>query len=70
MAFKHTAYEHNQVYRSSLTGQFYFAPKVRLLGGGVAVVVGKKYDITAQLKPFLLKKFRRPAALPPTEPER
>ena len=52
-------YERNVVYRSSLTGQFYFAPKVRRLNDTVNLVVGKKYDITNQLQPFLLKRFRR-----------
>lgn len=54
-------YERNQVYRSSLTGQWYFAPKVRVLDHGIRVVVGRKYDITAAVEPFLLKKWRRKA---------
>lgn len=53
-------YERNVVYRSSLTGQWYFAPKVRVLGEGLRCVMGRKYDITAQVEPFLLKKWRRP----------
>jgi len=52
-------YERNVVYRSSLTGQFYFAPKVRVMSGTTRLVVGKKYDITDQIQPFLLKRFRR-----------
>ena len=52
-------YERNVVYRSSLTDRFYFAPKVKRLNDSVNLVVGKKYDITDQLQPFLLKRFRR-----------
>ena len=51
-------YERNVVYRSSLTGRFYFAPKVRMLSKTVRCVVGRKYDITDQIKPYLLKKCR------------
>ena len=52
-------YERNIVYRSTLTGQFYFAPKVRVMDKGVRCVVGKKHDITDQIQPFLMKKFRK-----------
>ena len=52
-------YERNVVYRSSLTGQFYFAPKVRVMSETTRLVVGKKYDITDHIQPFLLKRFRR-----------
>ena len=52
-------YERNTVFRSTLTGRFYFVPKARVLTDTTRVVVGKKYDITDQLQPFLLKKFRR-----------
>lgn len=52
-------YTRNEVFRSELTGQFYFVPKARILENGVRLVVGKKHDITDQLQPFLLKKFRR-----------
>ena len=51
-------YEHNVVYRSTLTGRFYFAPKVHVLGETIRCVVGRKYDITAHLEPYLLKRFR------------
>jgi len=54
-------YERNTVFRSSLTGRFYFVPKARILNGNVRCVVGKKHDITEQLQPFLLKRFREKA---------
>jgi hypothetical protein len=52
-------YERNVVYRSVLTDRFYFAPKVKVLGEKTRLVVGKKYDVTDSLQPFLLKKFRK-----------
>ena len=52
-------YGRNVLYRSELTGQFYFAPKVKVLNNNICVVVGKKYDVTEQLQPYLLKKFRK-----------
>ena len=52
-------YEYDVVYRSSLTGRFYFARKVRVLSTTTRCVVGRKYDITTQIEPFLLKRFRR-----------
>lgn len=59
-------YERNVLYRSELTGQFYFAPKVKVLNNNIRLVVGKKYDVTEQLQPFLLKKFRkREKEIPP-----
>lgn len=51
-------YERNVVYRSVLTERFYFAPKVKVLGEKTRLVVGRKYDVTDSLQPFLLKKFR------------
>lgn len=54
-------YERNVVYRSSLSGHFYFAPTVRVMEHGIRVVVGRKYDITRYLEPYLLKRWRRRA---------
>ena len=51
-------YERNVVFRSTLTGQFYFARKVRVLSKTLRCVVGHKYDITGHLAPYLLKKYR------------
>lgn len=56
-----TEYERNVVYRSVLTDRFYFAPKVKVLGERTRLVVGRKYDVTDSLQPFLLKKFRKDA---------
>lgn len=53
-------YERNVLYRSSLTGEFFFAPKVRVLSETIRSVVGRKYNVTAALQPYLLKKYRRP----------
>ena len=52
-------YERNVLYRAALTGDFFFAPKVRVLAGNVRLVVGRKYNVTASLQPYLLKKFRK-----------
>ncbi len=54
-------FERNVLWRSTLTGQFYFAPKVRVLSETVRCVVGRKYDVTEALQPYLLKKFRKGA---------
>lgn len=51
--------ERNVLFRSPLTGQFYFAPKVRVLSETIRCVVGRKYDVTAALQPYLLKKYRK-----------
>jgi hypothetical protein len=51
-------YERNVVYQSVLSGRFYFARKVKVLGPRTRLVVGRKVDITESLQPFLLKKFR------------
>jgi hypothetical protein len=52
-------YERNVLYRAELTGRFFFAPKVCILSPTIRLVVGKKYDVTGALQPYLLKKFRR-----------
>ena len=52
-------YERNVVFQGALSKRFYFAPKVRIMSPTVRLVVGKKYDITDHLQPFLLKRFRR-----------
>jgi len=54
-------YERNVLYRASLTGEFWFAPKVRVLGETTRCVVGRKYNVTDALQPYLLKKFQRKA---------
>ena len=51
-------YERNVVYRSSLTGQFFFAAKVRVLSPTLRLVVGRTHDVTAHIQPFLLKRYR------------
>ena len=50
--------QRNVVYRSTLTGTFYFVARAKDMGHGVMCAVGRKHDITAALQPFLLKKFR------------
>jgi hypothetical protein len=52
-------YERNVIYRSTLTGEFYFAPKVRVLSENARCVVGRKFDVTDALQPYLSKKYRR-----------
>ena len=51
-------YERNVVFWSSLTGQFFYAAKARVLSPTLRIVVGRKHDVTAQLQPFLLKRYR------------
>jgi hypothetical protein len=52
------AYERNVLFRSPLTGEFFFAPKVRVLGTTTRLVVGRKYNVTVALQPYLLKRFK------------
>jgi hypothetical protein len=52
-------YERNVVYRSVLTDRFYFAPKVKVIGEKTRLIIGRKYDVTDSLQPFLLKRFRK-----------
>jgi hypothetical protein len=61
-------YERNVLYRSPLTGEFWFAPKVRVLNETVRRVVGSKYNVTEALQPYLLKKFQLEAALREGQP--
>ena len=51
--------ERNVIYQGSLSGRFFFAPKVQRMDNGVMLVQGRKYDITEQLKPYLKAKFLR-----------
>lgn len=51
-------YEKNVLFRSPLTGEFFFAPRVRVLNNTVRLVVGRKYNVTEALQPYLLKKFK------------
>lgn len=52
-------YERNVLYRAGPTGEFFFAPKVKIVGVNVRCVVGRKYNVTDALQTYLLKKFRR-----------
>jgi len=51
-------YERNVLFRSPLTGEFFFAPRVRVLDKTVRLVVGRKYNVTEALQPYLLNKFK------------
>jgi hypothetical protein len=51
-------YETNRVLFSVMTNRAFFCPRVKVLEDGVRLVVGKKYDVTADLQPYLLKKHR------------
>ena len=52
-------YERNVLYRAGLTGDFFFAPKVRVLDANIRVVVGRRYNVTDALQPYLLAKYRK-----------
>lgn len=52
-------YEYGRVLFSALGGRIFFCTKVRVMPNGVRMVVGKKYDVTEDLQPYLLKKHRR-----------
>ncbi len=62
MAKPKPQYAHHVVMQGSLTGQFYYCKKVKVLDGPGAAhhfqVVGEKIDITDWLQPYLLKKYR------------
>lgn len=57
-------YEYDQVYKSLLTNHFYFAKRVRIERNkdgkdtGSRTVIGLKIDITNNLQPYLLSKYR------------
>lgn len=51
-------YEYNKVLVSLITKQIFFCQKVRVMGGGIYRVVGRKFDITKDLQPYLLKKYK------------
>lgn len=53
-------YEKNRAFFSVLGNRIYFVPRSRVVRGSIRKVVGKKYDITDDLQPLLLKKFRKP----------
>ena len=59
-------YERHVVYRSPLTGRFYFASRVQVLSETARRVVGSKYDVTAYIEPYLLKKYRSRSPGQPT----
>lgn len=53
-------YVANQIMHSRLYGnQFYFVPKSEVIGENVCRVVGKKYDVTDSIQPYLSAKYRR-----------
>lgn len=59
---KQRVYIRNHIAQSMLgTRQFFFIPKAEVLPGGILRVIGPKHDITEELQPYLLKRFRRSA---------
>jgi hypothetical protein len=52
-------YETNRVLFSAITNRAFFCPRVKVLEDGGRLVIGKKYDVTSDLQPYLLKKHRR-----------
>lgn len=58
-------YVHNQIFRSGLTGEFYFAKKARIVFSsrgvdeGARVVIGQKVDITESIQPYLAERFQK-----------
>lgn len=51
-------YERNRALFSLVGNRVFFCPRVRVMPGEVRLVVGAKYDITADLQPYLLEKYR------------
>ena len=58
--------ERHVLYLSPLKGRFYFASKVQVLSETARRVVGSKYDVTAYIEPYLLKKYRSRSPGQPT----
>ena len=52
-------YEKNRAMFSYIGNRIFFCPRVRVLNERLRKVVGKKYDITDDLQPYLLKKYRK-----------
>lgn len=52
-------YERNMAFFSVLGNRIFFCPRVRVLNDRLRKVVGEKYDITDDLQPYLLKKYRK-----------
>lgn len=52
-------YEQSRALFSLLGNRVFFCPRVRVMPGEVRLVVGEKYDITDDLQPYLLKKYRK-----------
>lgn len=50
-------YERDVVYRSPLTGEFYFVRKVKVLPDGCREVVGEKINVTRFIAPYLRAEF-------------
>ena len=51
----------HRVFQGMLSKKWFFAPCVREDKNGLNVVIGRKYDITDDLQPYLLKRYRRKA---------
>ena len=51
-------YETHRALFSALGNRIFFCPRVRVMGETVRQVVGKKYDVTDDLQPYLQKKYR------------
>ena len=67
MSREKAVYEKNRVMLSFFPAEgggvrIFFCPKVKVLSESLRIVVGKKYDVSADLQPYLLKKYRK--ALP------
>lgn len=56
------SYAYNVVLQSPFTGDYWFCPKVELLGGGMNRVIGKKYCVTDSMQALfgpMLKRERK-----------
>lgn len=51
-------YAYNKVLVSLISKRIFFCQKVRVMGDGVYKIVGRKFDITDDLQPYLLKKYK------------
>jgi hypothetical protein len=60
-------YERNRALFSVIGNRVFFCPRAKVLKDSkgdarILLVVGKKYDITDDLQPYLLKRYRTKAA--------
>jgi hypothetical protein len=51
-------YRRNVVMQATLSGRYYFCPKVEIRGGTLALVTGRKVDVTESVEALLKQQAR------------